>query len=184
MPYWDWSFVGASPFTSDFWAANSSGFGGNGVEPTLCVQTSPFREGNYSLVDSAGGGCLERNFHDRFATVPEVLILLQEGSFVKIQYKWEGYHNDVHNNIGGTMPTTIAAAAPEFFMHHGFVDKVWSDWQENGYSEMYFKNIATKMPATDYYPKDLLDLTHGYAGNVCVVYQDPQNNVYRQVASK
>jgi hypothetical protein len=33
-------------------------------------------------------------------------------------------HNTVHCLIGGTMCTTDNANAPEFFLHHSFIDKV------------------------------------------------------------
>jgi hypothetical protein len=31
--------------------------------------------------------------------------------------------------FAGTMCAQIAAFAPEFFLLHGYVDKLWSDWQ-------------------------------------------------------
>lgn len=183
LPYWDWSLVGASPFESSFWATDASGFGGNGNPPGGCVDTGPFREGEFSLIPSAGGGCLKREFYGRFATAADVIVLLNEKNLIHFQSVWESYHNDVHNNIGGTMPTTNAAAAPEFFEHHGFVDKVFSDWQKKGYDETYFKTITTKMPATDYYPRDLLDLEN-QPGNVCVKYEDPQSEAFLRLKSR
>ena len=38
-------------------------------------------------------------------------------------------HNTFHNLVGGTMRTFDSANAPEFFLHHNFVDKMWADWQ-------------------------------------------------------
>lgn len=39
-------------------------------------------------------------------------------------------HDQVHCLIGGTMCTVEFASAPEFFLHHGFIDKIWEDWQK------------------------------------------------------
>ena len=35
------------------------------------------------------------------------------------------FHDLVHCVIDGTMCTPDSASAPEFFLHHGFVDKIW-----------------------------------------------------------
>lgn len=46
------------------------------------------------------------------------------------QLEWgTGFHGSVHNAIGGTMASGGSAGAPEFFLHHAMVDKVWADWQ-------------------------------------------------------
>lgn len=58
--------VGADPLSSDLWNPGPHGFGGNGNGSFSCVDTGPFREGLWSLIESAGGGCLRRQF--RLAT--------------------------------------------------------------------------------------------------------------------
>lgn len=37
-------------------------------------------------------------------------------------------HNQVHNNIGGWMPTASSPRDPIFFMHHGNIDRIWATW--------------------------------------------------------
>lgn len=37
-------------------------------------------------------------------------------------------HNNVHNNIGGWMPTAQSPRDPIFFMHHGNIDRIWALW--------------------------------------------------------
>lgn len=37
-------------------------------------------------------------------------------------------HNQVHNNIGGWMPTAASPRDPIFFMHHGNIDRIWALW--------------------------------------------------------
>ncbi len=39
-------------------------------------------------------------------------------------------HNRVHVWVGGNMTLMTSPDDPVFFLHHCFIDKVWSDWQE------------------------------------------------------
>jgi len=92
-----------------------------------------------------------------------------------------GTHDHVHCIIDGTMCTTNSALAPEFFLHHGFIDKIWHDWQMvdpthvNAYSG---SNVAT-MPGTATRPIDMFDLTaqvmEGTEAPVRVCYNEPSN---------
>ena len=37
-------------------------------------------------------------------------------------------HNNVHNNIGGWMPSPSSPRDPIFFMHHSNIDRIWATW--------------------------------------------------------
>ncbi|MGI9146659.1 MAG: tyrosinase family protein [Chloroflexota bacterium] len=42
----------------------------------------------------------------------------------------EGFHNDVHNFVGGTMGNIMVSPAdPVFWLHHAQMDRLWSVWQ-------------------------------------------------------
>ncbi len=42
----------------------------------------------------------------------------------------EGFHNDVHNFVGGTMGNIMVSPAdPVFWLHHAQIDRLWSIWQ-------------------------------------------------------
>jgi tyrosinase len=41
----------------------------------------------------------------------------------------ESPHGRVHNVVGGTMSSSRSPADPIFWLHHAFIDKLWSDWQ-------------------------------------------------------
>jgi tyrosinase len=41
-------------------------------------------------------------------------------------------HNSVHVWIGGTMKTLASPNDPLFWLNHGHIDKIWSDWQAAG----------------------------------------------------
>lgn len=42
----------------------------------------------------------------------------------------EGIHNSVHVSVGGHMRTASSPSDPIFWLHHGFIDKIWADWQK------------------------------------------------------
>ncbi|RKP09212.1 hypothetical protein THASP1DRAFT_11037, partial [Thamnocephalis sphaerospora] len=42
----------------------------------------------------------------------------------------EGPHGNVHNGIGDQFMGMRSPEDPIFFLHHGFVDKLWADWQK------------------------------------------------------
>ena len=181
IPYWDWSLMGGDPFKSDFWATDDSGFGGNGNPPGECVDTGPFREGEFSLGRSAGGGCLTRNFTCYFPNAVHVRTLLTNTDLIEFESSIDGiFHNEVHNSIGGLMARMDAASAPEFIPHHGFIDKIWSDWQKRGNNETYFQDIEEVLPGTNYFPREMLDLEN-LPGGICVVYEDPKSVVFEEL---
>ncbi|XP_028411548.1 uncharacterized protein LOC114534193 [Dendronephthya gigantea] len=187
VPYWDWSLVANEIFDNDFWATDESGFGEDGdPAKSSCVQTGPFRRGEFSLIQSAGGGCLTRNFNGRVQDAVQVQRLLsysaKEFFYFEEQLRVD-FHDNFHCCIEGTMCSTDAASAPEFFEHHGFIDKIWSDWQEKGNDYQFsslFMGIDAKMLATAYLPRDYLDLKH-MPGGVCVKYEDPRRVVFENL---
>jgi len=58
-------------------------------------------------------------------------------------------HGRVHVRIGGIMADTRSPADPFFWLHHGYIDKVWSDWQngENGTDPTNATAIMQRSPA-------------------------------------
>ncbi len=70
------------------------------------------------------------------------------------------FHNNVHCLIGGTMCSVDAAAAPEFFLHHGMIDKIWADWQSrsSAHKTAHFTDIHGNVFNTRYTPRQLIDL--------------------------
>ena len=64
-----------------------------------------------------------------------------------------------HCRVGGIMCRRASANAPEFFLHHSFIDKIWANWQEynNGHMTVHFQNIRSTMRETGYSPADYID---------------------------
>jgi tyrosinase len=65
------------------------------------------------------------------------------------RYTTEGsqMHNRVHLWVGGNMITDASPNDPVFFLHHCFIDKLWSDWQRKMVDSM----PGMTMPREDYY---------------------------------
>lgn len=132
VAFWDWS-LDADPWGAsnelELWHSGDSGFGGNGAGG--CVRDGPFRQGVWSAVSLTGRKCLTRQFRGTppdSAAVQEVII---QNSFETFESELRiNLHDQVHCLIGGTMCTTESASAPEFFLHHGFIDKIWNDRQK------------------------------------------------------
>ena len=96
------------------------------------------------------------------------------------------FHDLVHCVIDGTMCTLDSASAPEFFLHHGFVDKIWWDWQRQGSSHMfnkYFVSQRQRMPGTVSRSYDFLDLNN-QPGCICAEYVPSRSTVYAALQSK
>ena len=94
-------------------------------------------------------------------------------------------HDTVQCRIGGDMCLVTSAEAPEFFLHRGFIDKIWSDWQEKSKDHLtaHFCNVTNPMIGTGYRLGDFLDNLNlpdverpGWP--TCVLYDDPTNPVY------
>ena len=187
VPYWDWSLVAASPFTSSVWNSGNDAFGGNGVPRSRCVNTGPFRQGVWSLPASAGGGCLRRDFSGTAPDAIAVQNLITSNSAANF-FNFEvmlrrQFHDLVHCIIDGTMCTTDSATAPEFFLHHGFVDKIWWDWQKQSNAHKfnaYFTTQTQLMSSTPYRSRDFLDLNN-QPDCVCAEYVNPRNGAYGRI---
>ena len=163
VPYWDWSMESQTWQNSILWA-EECGLGGNGNP----VTTGLFRSTNsWYLTPSAGINVpLSRGFRGR---VPDcATVTLNQRLGISEFNTWHSFvssnlHDSVHCNIDGVMCTIDAANAPEFFLHHGFIDKIWSSWQNRGpaFKNLPFYSLNTEvMPGTSYSPRDLYDLNN------------------------
>lgn len=67
----------------------------------------------------------------------ESLITNTSLSYTSFTSALEGFHNDVHNWVGGTMGNImISPADPVFWLHHAQVDRLWSIWQSGNPGKM------------------------------------------------
>jgi tyrosinase len=73
-----------------------------------------------------------RGRHGRLPSAGEIDLLVRHPdlSYTTFTRELEGYHNDVHMWVGGTMANImISPADPLFWLHHAQVDRLWSTWQ-------------------------------------------------------
>lgn len=144
LPYWDWSEDAetlSDPTASLIW---SNELLGQFTSSPWEVRLAPNPFGNNIAMANRG---LRRNLGAR-GTLPEkstVKGFLQEdlvydeppfnsdsGEFRNLLEGWEGihrFHNVVHVWIGEDMTVSTSPNDPAFYLHHCFVDKIWSSWQ-------------------------------------------------------
>ncbi len=69
------------------------------------------------------------------------------------------------------MCTHYAATAPEFFLHHSFLDKIWFMWQQKSpaHHNAHFANSTTNLVGFTHIAKELID-SHNLPGHVKVTY--------------
>ena len=71
-------------------------------------------------------------FHngDKLPTVAELNRAKSASDFTTFDNVMLDLHASVHNWVGGDMANPAKSPDdPLFFLHHGFIDKVWADWQ-------------------------------------------------------
>ncbi len=164
VPYWDWSLEPQTWQNSIVWA-DTCGLGGNGDPGNNDhVSSGEFRRSNWQLTPSAGGW-LQRRFNGDVPDCASVALIQRSG--VDEFDTWHTFissnlHDAVHCNIDGTMCSVDSANAPEFFLHHGFIDKLWADWQNKGLAFkhlVYYSQNTDSMPgAFGYSPRVVYDL--------------------------
>ena len=181
VPYWAWELDAASPWTSTLWNPSTNWFGGGtggGCVPdgrwTLPWVTTP----------SNGNNCLRRSRSGGVPTPAQVAALLAwpAASFGSFASQIDGMHGGVHCSISGTMCTLGSANAPEFFLHHGNMDRLWAKWQKQSPAHQSAYGPALNTPMTPaslaggYTPKEMLDIGHhpDNSDGICVTYVEPR----------
>ena len=196
VTYWDWSSDSREPFSTgpdNVWNSDT-GFGGDGVEAQQnCVLDGPFRWGNWTRVRPRINplplpDCLTRNFNGNPPGEIDLMRLLSIDNFTWFEFGLrEVFHDNVHCQIGGIMCEKEAASAPEFFLHHGFIDKIWDDWQKKSWAHKYayFPTVQGNMPGTNLRPARLIDLSN-QPGGVSVEYEPfvPEERIRSRLGGK
>ncbi|KAI9598693.1 hypothetical protein BDF19DRAFT_431159 [Syncephalis fuscata] len=131
IPYWDWSVNSQAPEQASVW--RSDWYGGNGRSEDKCVVNGQFR--NYKPMYPQSH-CLQRSWDSdtRISAFysPQALssLIATSTTFDQFRQRLESVpHGQVHVAIGMDMSTMYSSNDPLFFLHHGFIDKLWADWQ-------------------------------------------------------
>lgn len=127
LPYWDWTQNPRIP--GPFW---SGVLAGNGVKPPVSRLIAPNEDIPSEFV---GRKVIDRFLGDTqlvtpFSTAPRpvagrAMAQRDPGNTGLL----EGTpHNNVHNQIDGTMGTFLSPLDPIFWLHHANVDRLWASW--------------------------------------------------------
>ncbi|MFI2458248.1 tyrosinase family protein [Streptomyces sp. NPDC019539] len=187
IPYWDWT-TDRTP-RSALWAADF--LGGTGRSGDGQVMDGPFAgaSGAWPIVVSVDGrNFLRRELGNEAIQLPtraEVDSVLAISTYDAPPWNstsegfrnnlegWRGInlHNRVHVWVGGHMASGVSPNDPVFWLHHAFVDKLWSEWQalhpESRYlPEAHTVNIVDILdnmrPWNNVTPAHMLDHTTHY----------------------
>ena len=88
---------------------------------------------------------------------------------------------------GATMCDSEAASAPEIFLHHAFIDKIWYDWEKksSAHKNAFFPTVKENIPETIMRPAELIDLSNK-PGHVSIAYEPfkPDEEISKKVEGK
>ncbi|KAI1097179.1 Di-copper centre-containing protein [Jackrogersella minutella] len=135
LPYWDepadiGNISGSPLFDVE------TGFGGNGTGTGGCVANGPFANFTLRFKDdlSIDEYCLSRYLNNRAlsqAGKEAVDLCIAKETYVDAWNCLEGRpHGAGHGAVMGTMINPFTSPGdPIFYLHHGYLDKLWWDWQ-------------------------------------------------------
>ncbi|WP_327683588.1 tyrosinase MelC2 [Kitasatospora sp. NBC_00458] len=182
LPYWDWTADRST--TSSLWDADFLGGNGRSGDNRVTTGAFAFSTGNWPLnVNTDSRTYLRRQLGTGVAQLPtradaeSVLAITtydaapwnsSSSGFRNNLEGWRGVnlHNRVHVWVGGQMATGVSPNDPVFWLHHCFVDKLWSEWQKRHPSATYLPTAGTPdvvdlnetmKPWNNIRPADLLD---------------------------
>ena len=136
IPYWAWSLDANQPSSSDIWNYFSRS-DPNNPDPNQCVTDNVLGGKPVSVITPH---CLVRGVTTNgpepgsFADQPTLGSLISNNAdFTSFSEALEfGPHANVHFAIGGANGDFAFMRSPNdplFWLHHGYVDKLWFDWQ-------------------------------------------------------
>eukprot|EP00039_Didymoeca_costata_P020889 m.342762 g.342762 ORF g.342762 m.342762 type:complete len:641 (+) comp21800_c0_seq1:129-2051(+) len=196
VPFWPWE-TEPTLYSIPFWD-NDYGFGelnvnegcvngpfaGMEMAPSAIPVTFAHSSSQYHM-------CISREGAGQYPSRAQVMQVLNSPpeDFDNFHKRLDAIHGVVHCNIGGTMcssflvnnlRTSNSANAPEFFVHHAQVDRLWSLWQDRSYAhansfDPQFIDTPMLNGGT---PREALN-RHNYMG-VCVEYEDIGDYQFRQ----
>lgn len=187
VPYWAAELDHSDPWGSPLWNGSPHWYGGGSGGG--CVPDGAFA-GPWVTTPSDGEGCLRR---DRSGGVPSpvdaaLLLGTPPSDFATFHYDLNFImHGGVHCAIDGTMCGSSpqhSANAPEFFLWHGWVDRMWDKWQAQ--SPAHAGSYSVSVPLSSLMTPGSLaegrvaDFMNSKAQGVeggpaaCATYQDPR----------
>lgn len=142
VPYWDWRLENTSATVT---------WDDPGFLQLNAINTSSYTiTRNFSTVTLANATDI-----NNLLAIPTLLPVppspgLKSITVNRFSYRSESWHDRGHNFIGGTMGGSTSPRDPIFYLHHGFIDKLWQDWydSDNGVVKTAF---TFSTPASTYW---------------------------------
>jgi tyrosinase len=135
IPYWD-ETRDAGNFSTSVIFDPVTGFGGGGKAADPCVPNGPFANLTVNIGPGFGSEarCVNRRITDFFSSqcgTSFVTAALNHTTYESVlDGIYSGPHLLGHMSLAMMDGNSITSSGdPLFFMHHGFVDKMWADWQ-------------------------------------------------------
>ena len=186
IPYWDWTMNPEKPYESQVFDLDL-GFGNSANNVTHCVNSGPFREGEFhtspQLGGGHGGGCVRRTYGDfpfYNRQLLSTVLSLPATSFEQLHSTLQlFFHFPIRCSVGGTMCTNFASEDPLYLLLLAQLDRILHEWQtsdsdraEARYSDdalplAYTLDSSEELKVSDYSSNK--DLPYG----VAVCYSQP-----------
>ncbi|KAI9297877.1 Di-copper centre-containing protein, partial [Neoconidiobolus thromboides FSU 785] len=136
LPYWDWTLDYEFPHESVVLSKYIMGSNGD-LNNDNCLSNGPFANTVLNYASDQDPHCLRRSYNaGQNITAfmpPEVFITLtNEPKFSYFSFSLEVFHGYPHDGIGGDygdFSTMYSPSDPLFYLHHGFIDMLFSKWQ-------------------------------------------------------
>ncbi|KAI1152315.1 Di-copper centre-containing protein [Nemania diffusa] len=153
LPYWDEPVDVGNISASSLFNGEPS-FGGNGTGPNNCIADGPFANVTLRISENLTTTeyCISRFLNDRAlagGARPIIDNCLQQANYTGIWKCLEGSpHGAGHGGVSGTMMNVqLSPGDPIFYLHHGYLDRVWWDWQTRNLSARLFEVAGNNTPS-------------------------------------
>ena len=190
IPYWDWSLLPNDPYSSPVFDPQS-GFGDSSDNATTCVNSGPFRVGEFEVTASAGGGCLRRLYSNVMYPSRQIvsnILSLQASRFNEFHNSLQLFIQlNIRCFVGGQMCSMDAANDPLYPLHLTRVDIVLDEWQNSSPDRAAARYASENIPLALSFDNSLVvsnfsnnrDLPYG----TCIQYAELQAQVQSSQSS-
>ncbi|KXN64901.1 Di-copper centre-containing protein, partial [Conidiobolus coronatus NRRL 28638] len=138
IPYWDWAQYSQNPENDPIFTDRIAGGDGNPGNND-CISNGQFADlkVDYTHEQNSNARCIKRRMTKKDAnglvwtSSDTIDNMLNSASFKDFAESIEqGSHGIIHNCIGSEFAGHASPNDPIFYLHHGFIDKIWYDWQK------------------------------------------------------
>ncbi|MGA2596829.1 MAG: tyrosinase family protein [Bryobacteraceae bacterium] len=143
LPYWNWASTGGMPAACEGDASNPLWF---------AERSSPAaRQGRPYPTQSEVDGVLQLGSYPEFG-----------GTVDSAGHLESGPHSEIHDWVGLAMSIPVTATNdPVFWIHHGYVDNLWAQWQQTNSGTP--SNVDQTLPIFNNKIRDVMSIsTLGY----------------------